>query len=104
MRRLVVFVLITIGVVFAGASLFAGPQNDGGYEVKGTITDIKPDNLNFTIKDEANKSHLIKASDSKILEGLKVGDSVNVKLENEKAVLIQKLEGDGPVNGGGYGN
>ena len=99
---------IALSIAFAALASFAreteGPGAGGGYSVKGTITDIKVDTLDLALKDEKGRDHLIKASDSKVLQGIGIGDSVNVKLENEKAVLIQKLEGDGPVNGGGYGN
>ena len=44
----------------------------------------------LTVKDEKGMDHIIKAS-SKILEGIRTGDSVYVKVEDGKAKSIIKL-------------
>jgi len=106
-RKPFVFLFIALSIAFAALASFAretdGPGAGGGYSVKGTITDIKVDTLDLALKDEKGRDHLIKASDSKVLQGISIGDSVSVKLDGGKAVLIQKVEDEGPGAGGGYG-
>jgi hypothetical protein len=63
-------------------------------EITGTVTSIKGRRLK--VKDEKGKTHSIKADSSKELQGIKVGDSVNVKLEKGKVVSIEKSEATMP--------
>lgn len=102
-RSFVCMFAAVLMAVSVGAVSFASPGAGGGYNVKGTITGIEAGTLNVSIKDEAGKDHLVQAADPKLLQGINVGDNVQIKLQDGKAVLIQKVEGeDGPGLGGGY--
>ena len=64
-------------------------------EIIGKVISVRPCYLkifsgSLTVKDEEGMEHIIKAS-SKILEGIRVGDSVYVKVEDGKAKSIIKL-------------
>jgi ribosomal protein L35AE/L33A len=68
-------------------------------EIIGKVVSVKPSHLkifsgSLTVKDEEGKKQVIKAS-SKILDGIRVGDSVDVKVENGKAKSIIRLWGSG---------
>jgi hypothetical protein len=58
-------------------------------EVRGEITHIKGHTL--MLRDSAGKEHLVRATETKMFEGLKVGDRVDVKLENGKAASVEKM-------------
>ncbi len=45
------------------------------------------------VKDEAGNTRIVIAPDHKALEGIKVGDNVDVKFENGNMVSGQKIEG-----------
>jgi len=64
-------------------------------EIVGKVTSVSPCYLkifpgSLTVKDEDGMDHIIKAP-SKILDGIRLGDSVYVKLEDGKAKSIIKL-------------
>ena len=64
-------------------------------EIVGKVISLRPCYLKFfsgslTVKDEEGMEHIIKTS-SKILDGIRVGDSVYVKVEDGKAKSIIKL-------------
>jgi Cu/Ag efflux protein CusF len=71
-------------------------------DVTGKITDIKRDSNTLKIEDLAGKTYSFKVTDSKTLEGLKVGDMVKVTMEEGKATSIQKVE-NAPSKGGSEG-
>ena len=50
---------------------------------------IKGDYLK--LKDQAGKSHLIQADDPKTLKGIRIGDNVNVKIEEGIGVSVEKI-------------
>ena len=96
MQRLIGLVLVAFALGLAGLSTYAGTMKEptrrvatASTEVKGEITHIKGHTL--MLKDEAGKAHLVKATEAKMFEGLKVGDRVDVKLENGKAVSVEKI-------------
>jgi len=39
----------------------------------------------------AGKSHIIQADDPKTLKGIRIGDNVNVNIEEEIAVSVEKI-------------
>ena len=43
------------------------------------------------LKDQAGKSHLIQADDPKTLKGIRIGDNVNVKLEEGITVSVEEI-------------
>ncbi len=99
MTRLFGFALVVLALALSGASTYAATMNQptkqvatASTEMKGEITRIKAEVL--TLKDEAGKSHLVRAAGPKLLEGIKVGDKVVVQIENGKATSIQKVEAE----------
>jgi hypothetical protein len=98
MRRLLGLMLVTLALTFTGVSSFAASMKEQTKQVatssaemiKGEITHIKGHTL--TLKDEAGKTHYVKAADMKELKGLKVGEKVSVKMEKGKATSIQRIE------------
>jgi len=102
MRKLIGFALIALALALTGVSSFAMTKQHTSQvataptEIKGQVTHIMGHTL--TVKDEEGKTHTFKASDPKSLEGIKVGDKVDVKLENGKAISIEKVE-SGPTEG-----
>ncbi|MGH7800897.1 MAG: hypothetical protein ACREOW_09760 [Thermodesulfobacteriota bacterium] len=97
MRKLIGFALIALTLALTGVSSFAMTKQHTSQvataptEIKGEVTYIKGHSL--IVKDEAGKIHMVKAADPKALEGIKVGDNVDVKLENGKVVSMRKIEG-----------
>ena len=97
MRKLIGFALIALALALTGVSSFAMTKQHTSQvataptEIKGQVTHIMGHTL--TVKDEAGKTHPFKAAGPKSLEGIKVGDKVDVKLENGKVVSMQKFEG-----------
>ena len=95
MRKLIGFALIALALALTGVSSFAMTKQHtlqvatAPTEIKGQVTHIMGHTL--TVKDEAGKIHTIKAADSKSLEGIKVGDKVDVKLENGRPASIQRI-------------
>jgi Cu/Ag efflux protein CusF len=95
MKRLVVFVLIGVMLALTGASSFAAMKHHkkqvaiAPIEYKGEVTQIKGSIL--TVKDEEGKTHNVRVTDPKALEGIKVGDKVDIKLEKGKPVSVQKM-------------
>jgi hypothetical protein len=96
MRRLLGLAFVALALSLAGVNTFAATMKEptrqvatASTEVKGEITHIKGHTL--MLKDEAGKAHLVKATEAKMFEGLKVGDRVDVKLENGKAVSVEKI-------------
>ena len=57
--------------------------------VKGLVLYIKGDYLK--LKEQVVKSHLIQADDPKTLKGIRIGDNVNVKIEEGIAVSAEKI-------------
>jgi beta-lactam-binding protein with PASTA domain len=100
MRKLFMFVFIAAGLIFGGAGSFAATKQQtkqvaaAPTEIKGEVTKVTSKTL--WVKDEAGKSHRVIVTDPKALEGIKVGDKVDVKLEKGKAASIQKVEGTMP--------
>jgi hypothetical protein len=98
MRRLIGLALVVaLALTFTGVSSFAATTKPSTKqvaaapkEIKGAVTKVTAKTL--TVKDEAGKSHLIRAT-AKLLEGIKVGDNVDVKEEKGKATSIEKVEG-----------
>jgi Cu/Ag efflux protein CusF len=104
MRRLLLSALIAAGLMsLGGVSSFATIQQPTkqvaaiSSEITGKVTDIKSDTLR--IEDEAGKTHSFKVTDSKMLEGLKIGDMVKVAAEKGEATSIQKVEEGAPAGG-----
>ena len=100
MRMLLLSVLIGTGFVIGGVSLFATWNNQtqqvGAFDITaditGKITAIDGDLL--SVKDEAGITHFIMVTYPKALEGLKVRDNVNMKIERGAVVSIEKAEGE----------
>jgi Cu/Ag efflux protein CusF len=99
MKRLIGSALVALALTLSGISAFAATVHQPTKhvaalptELTGEITNIRGQIL--MLKDEAGKESMIRATDPKMLEGLKVGDRVTVKLENGKATSIQKLESE----------
>jgi len=95
MRKLIGFALIALALALTGVSSFAMTKQHTSQvataptEIKGVVTHIN--GLSLTVKDEAGKTHMVKAADPKVLEGIQVGSKVDVKLENGKAASIQRI-------------
>ncbi len=92
MKRLSIFGLITLGLILGALGSFAKTKANPVHELKGEVIHIK-DGL-FTVKDETGKSHILKASDPKLLEGIKEGNKVEVKVEEGKVTSIRKVQSD----------
>ena len=100
MRMLLLSVLIETGLVIGGVSLFATWKHQtkqvGAFDITaditGKITAIDGDLL--SVKDEAGITHFIIVTYPKALEGLKVRDNVNMKIERGAVVSIEKAEGE----------
>jgi len=98
MRRLLGLALVALALTLSGVSTFATTKQHAKQaaalpaEITGEITNIKGHTL--MLKDEAGKESMIRTTDPKMLEDLKVGDKVTVKLENGKATSIQKVESE----------
>ncbi|GBD39741.1 hypothetical protein HRbin37_02027 [bacterium HR37] len=92
MKRLFTFGLITLGLILGTVGSFAKTKANPVQELKGEVVHIK-DGL-FTVKDETGKSHILKAADPKMLEGIKEGDKVEVKIEERKVTSIRKVQSD----------
>ena len=97
MRKFLIFAFVAAGLIFSGAGSFAVTKQQtkqvaaAPAEIKGEVTKVTAKTL--WVKDEAGKSHRIVVTDPKALEGIKVGDTVDVKLEKGKGASIQKVEG-----------
>lgn|SRR5574341_1598622 len=99
MRMLLLSVLIGIGLIIGGVSLFATWNNQtqqvGAFDITaditGNITAIDGDLL--SVRDEEGVTHFIMVTYPKALEGLKVRDSINMKIERGAVVSIEKAEG-----------
>jgi len=95
MRRLLGFAFVALALTITGVNAFAATKQHtkqvavASTEVKGEIIRVKGHTL--TLKDEAGKEHLVRAAETKMFEGLKVGDRVDVKLENGKAISVEKI-------------
>jgi hypothetical protein len=102
MRKLLFSTLIVAGLIsLGGLGSLATVQQDTMQvaaisNVTGKITDIKSDSNMLRIEDLAGKAHSFTFTDSKALQGLKVGDMVRVTMEEGKATSIQKVEGSAP--------
>ena len=57
--------------------------------VQGLVLYIKGDYLK--LKDQVVKSHLIQADDPKTLKEIRIGDNVNVKLEEGITVSVEEI-------------
>jgi hypothetical protein len=97
MRNLIGFALIALALTLTGLSSFAVAKQHTSQvsttqtEIKGQVTKLSGQAL--MVKDEAGKIHLVKVSGPKALEGIKVGDNVDVRFQNGKMLSMQKIEG-----------
>ncbi|MGH7890241.1 MAG: LysM peptidoglycan-binding domain-containing protein [Thermodesulfobacteriota bacterium] len=114
MKKLLVSTLIASGLVISGASSFALEEqpkdaqteqhmqegaehgaNTSTTEVRGEVTNVQDKTVE--IKDETGKTHSFDTTNLQNLEELeaesiKPGDSVIVKIDSGKAILIEKVE------------
>ena len=103
MRRLLLSTLIAAGLTLIGIYAFAAISHynnaikkqstklvaQAQSKIQGLVLYIKSDYLK--LKDQAGKSHLIQADDPKTLKGIRIGDNVNVKIEEGIAVSVEKI-------------
>jgi protein SCO1/2 len=83
----------------SGGSTSAPQGGDGGYDLKGKVTALAPAKPAVTL-DHEDIPGVMKAmtmefpvADAKLLEGLKVGDSVQGRLKKtESGLVVTKLE------------
>ncbi len=101
MRKFIVAAFVALGLILSGVSSFAVTKQHtmqvvaAPTEIKGEVTKITAKTLK--VKDEAGKTHRITVTDPKSLEGIKVGDKVDIKLEKGKPVSIEKVESTTPA-------
>ena len=65
-------------------------ETDKLKEITGEVTQINIGGHTLTVEDKSGKNHLVRFTGKKQLDGLKAGDMVHIKMENGKAVSIQK--------------
>ena len=105
MKKVIVFIIIIILIVFRILTFsissstrlakgeLAKPSEET--EVIGKVISVKPSHLriffgSLTVKDEQGEKHIVRAS-SKVLTGIRVGDSIDIIMENGKAKSIIKI-------------
>ncbi len=95
MRKLIAITTLGLALSFSSLSfafdymdLYTKPVVDARTEITGQVTHIMGHTL--TVEDKSGKNHLVRFTGKKQLEGLKAGDMVHIKMENGKAVSIQK--------------
>ncbi|MGH7802203.1 MAG: hypothetical protein ACREOW_16530 [Thermodesulfobacteriota bacterium] len=102
-EKIILSTLIAAGLALIGIYAFAGISHynnainkqstklvaQAQSKVQGLVLYIKGDYLK--LKDQAGKSHPIQADDPKTLKGIRIGDNVNVKIEEGIAVSAEKI-------------
>ncbi|MEE9253218.1 MAG: hypothetical protein V3U74_07735 [Thermodesulfobacteriota bacterium] len=87
MWRMFLPLFIAFGIILYGMSL--SRINAEQTNLTGTVTRISVD-----VMDEGGQYHVILVDDSNVLGSIKVGDSVDINMENGSAVLIEKVDED----------
>ncbi|HEX3034250.1 MAG TPA: hypothetical protein VHT73_03830 [Thermodesulfobacteriota bacterium] len=105
MKKVIVFIIIIILIVFriltfsisSSKRLAKGELTKPSEETEiiGKVISVKPSHLrifsgSLTVKNEQGEKRLVRAS-SKALEGIKVGDSIDITMEKGKAKSIIKI-------------
>lgn len=104
MRVFLLATLLITAVSLAGAIAEESQHQSSGQaqseevavttSVKGEVTEVTAHGTMhmLTIKDEAGGSHTFEIADPKMIEGVKVGDTVTVKTEDGKVSSVEKVE------------
>ena len=100
LRSLLVALAVPLALAGCSGGPPTGPQGaDGGYDIKGKVTDLAPAKPAVTL-DHEDIPGLMKAmtmefrvEDAKLLEGLHVGDLVQGRLKKtESGLVLTRLE------------
>ncbi|MEM4657806.1 MAG: hypothetical protein QXX77_05225 [Candidatus Methanosuratincola sp.] len=104
MRFFLLATLLAMAVSFAGAIAEETQHQPNGQvqseevavttSIKGEVTKVTPHGTMYmlSIKDEAGESHTFEITDPKMVEGVKVGDTVTVTTEDGKVSSVEKVE------------
>ena len=97
MRKLIAITTLGLALSFSSFSfafdymdLYTKPVVDARTEITGEVTQINIGGHTLMVEDKSGKNHLVRFTGKKQLEGLKAGEMVHIKMENGKAVSIQK--------------
>jgi hypothetical protein len=98
MKSLIISSFIEAGIIFGGVSSFAITKQYAEYvvtaptEIVGGVADYNNEQRILTIRGKGGQIYLIEIPDSRMIRDLRIGDNVIVKVENGKAVSIEKTK------------